>query len=180
MEMGLRNNTRVNLKARRIQLMQVLTNPIQKKLGLYKMKIALASSENDLQKGQITIPGLPPEVVEQVKEFFYKQTISGHYFVLPTKYLLIRKISRGLLPLLIGLVLGYIYRDVFSTGYLGLIASVYLVLMAIYNYFYFKSLKLDVSEDFLVKYSGVWIKREQYIESYRLQSLSIQQPLWYK
>ncbi|HET8886224.1 MAG TPA: PH domain-containing protein, partial [Salinimicrobium sp.] len=49
-EMGLRNNTKVNLKASRVQLLQEIVNPVQKRLNLYKLKISLASSQDDLAK----------------------------------------------------------------------------------------------------------------------------------
>ena len=179
-EMGLRNNTRVNLKASRIQLLQVLTNPIQKKLGLYKLKIALASSQDDLGKSQITVPGLPKEIVAQVKSYFYGSQIVALHKIIPSKLLLIRKISRGLIPLLLGLLLGYFYRDFLSFGVISLLATVYLVLLSVYNYFYYKSLRLFISDDFLVKHSGVWVRKKQFLEMFRLQAVSVQQPLWYK
>ncbi len=179
-EMGLRNNTRVNLKASRIQLLQVLTNPLQKKLGLYKLKIALASSRDDVNKSKIIVPGLPQEIVTQVKNYFFGSEIECLHKIKPNKLMLIRKISRGMIPLFLGLLLGYFYRDFLSLGMIGLVASIYLVLMAIYSYFYYKSLRLYISDDFLVKHSGIWVRKKQFLEMFRLQAVSVQQPLWYK
>ena len=179
-EMGLRNNTRVNLRASRIQLLQVLTNPIQKKMDLFQVKISLASSEDDLEKNQIKIVGLPPHVVKQVKEYFYSTEIREDFVVTPSKYLLLRKISRGLIPLVIISVFLFFYAQLVTVSWFVGIASVYIILLSLYNFFYFKRLKLGVSEEFLIRHSGVWIQKEEYLEIFRLQAVSVSQPLWYR
>ncbi|MCC8358805.1 PH domain-containing protein [Salinimicrobium sediminilitoris] len=179
-EMGLRNNTKVNLRASRIQLLQVLTNPIQKAMRLYQVKISLASSENDLEKNQIKIVGLPPDVVSQVKEYFYKNRIQEEFTILPSKFLLLKKISRGLIPLLVvgGLLLYYV--EMITVYWFLSISAAYLLLLVFYNFLYYRNLKLGVSKEFLIRYSGVWIKKEQYLEIFRLQAISVSQPIWYK
>lgn len=179
-EMGLRNNTKVNLKASRIQLLQVLTNPIQKKMDLFQVKISLASSENDLEKNQIKVVGLPPHVVEQVKEYFYHSEIRENFRIKPSKYLLFKKISRGLIPLVIISAFLFFYVQLVSLSWFLGIASVYIVLLSVYNFFYFKNLQLGISEEFLLRHSGVWIQKEEYLEVFRLQAVSVSQPLWYK
>lgn len=179
-EMGLRNNTKVNLRASRIQLLQVLTNPIQKAMQLYQVKISLASSENDLEKNQIKVVGLPPEVVSQVKEYFYKTGIHDDFKVFPSKYLLLKKISRGLIPLAIVSVFLYFYAELITIQWFLALSVTYILLMTFYNFLYFRNLELGVSEAFLVRYSGVWVKKEEYLESFRLQAVSVSQPLWYK
>jgi putative membrane protein len=179
-EMGLRNNTKVNIRASRIQLLQILTNPIQKKMNLYQAKISLASSENDLEKNQIRIVGLPPAVVNQVKEYFYESTIEEVFKVLPSKFLLWRKISRGMLPLIIVAGILFIYFDALAISWFVVIAAFYVVLLTLYNYLYFKNLTLGVSKDFLVKHSGVWLRKEEYLEMFRLQAVSVSQPIWYR
>lgn len=179
-EMGLRNNTKVNLRASRIQLLQVLTNPIQKKMDLFQVKISLASSENDLEKNQIKIVGLPPHVVEQVKEYFYQAEIRENFKITPSKYLLLRKISRGFIPLVVIAVFLFFYAQLVSLSWFLGIASVYIMLFSVYNFFYFKKLQLGVSEEFLIRHSGVWIQKEEYLEIFRLQAVSVSQPVWYK
>jgi len=179
-EMGLRNNTRVNLRASRIQLLQVLTNPIQKKMDLYRVKISLASSENDLEKNQIKVVGLPPAVVGQVKDYFYKTKIREDFLILPSKYLLLRKVSRAMIPLIVVFGFLFFYARLVTLPWFIAIALAYIVLVSVYNYLYYKNLKLGVSEEFLVKHSGVWIEKEEYLEMFRLQAISISQPIWYK
>ena len=70
-EMGLKTNTKVSLQPRRLQLMRIKTNPVQECLNLYEAQISLSSSENELQKNKIKIPGLGKEIVEKIKYFLY-------------------------------------------------------------------------------------------------------------
>lgn len=178
--MGLRHHTKVNLKARRVQLMQLATNPLQKRLDLYKLKISLASSQNDPEKDQINVPGVPASLVSKVHEYFYGPEPTEKFTILPLKLLLFRRISRGLIPLFPGLVyLNFSETELPPQGIWGF-TFFYVVLMILYQLLYFKNLKLSVSENFLVKYSGVWIKKKEILEMYKLQSVSVIQPIWYK
>lgn len=179
-EMGLRNNTKVNIRAARVQMVEVNTNPIQKLLKLFTLKISLASSENDLEKSRIKIPGLSPQVVEQVRDFFLKKHIVEKWSIVPHKIVLWRKFSRGSIPAIIGLLIGFFFQDQVSIELIGGVVSIYLVLLSVYNYFYYKTLKLSLDQEILVKRSGLWVKKEQYLEIYRLQAVSVQQPIWYR
>jgi putative membrane protein len=179
-EMGLRNNTRINLKASRIQMLQVLTNPVQKKLELLQVKFSLASSQNELEKKQIKVVGLPPQIVSQIKQYIFRSEVEARFTILPSKFLLFKKLSRGLLPLAIGAVVWYFYAPLFTVAGFILVGVAYVVLMSLYNYLYYKNLKLGVSEEFLIKHSGVWTKKVEILEMFRLQAISLKQPIWYK
>lgn len=179
-EMGLRNNTRVSLRASRIQLLQILVNPIQRKMQLFQVKISLASSEDELEKNQIKVVGLPPAVVSQVKQYFFKSEVDEKYRILPSKFLLWRRISRGMIPLIVISGFLFFYAQLVTVSWFVGITSAYIILMVIYNFLYFKNLRLGISEDFLMKHSGVWTRKEEVLEMFRLQSVSVSQPVWYK
>lgn len=178
-EMGLRNNTKVNIRAARVQMVEINTNPVQKLLKLFTIKIALASSENDLEKSRIKIPGLPPEVVEQVQSFFLKKHIEEKLTIIPHKIVLWRKFTKGSIPAMIGLVIGFFFQDQISVELIGGIGGIYLFLLSVYNFFYYKTLQLSLDQEILVKSSGLWVKKQQYLEIYRLQAISVRQPIWY-
>lgn len=180
LEMGLRENTRVTLRAERVQLLQVLTNPIQRKLNLYKLKIALASSGDDLRKDTIQIPGMPAQIVKQVESYLYSTPVSEEKYLRPHRLVLFRRISRGVLPLILASLI--LLFSSYSLSLEWAVAAIifYLLLMTGFQMLYFRSLKLSISENFLVKNSGVWIRKKQIMEMYKLQSVSISQPLWYK
>ncbi len=179
-EMGLRTNTKVSLKSSRVQLVQVLTNPLQQRLNLFKLKISLASSLDDLEKSQITVPGLTKDVVSQVQKYFYTAEVTEEYDILPHRILLFRKILRGLIPLALGLIFILMNPVNWSPVWIGGVVALYLIVLSVFQYFYFRSIRLSVSEKFLIKHSGVWRKKTQFLEMYKLQSVSVSQPIWYK
>ena len=179
-EMGLRKNTRVNLKSRRVQLLQESTNAVQRRLDLHKLKISLASSRDDLDKDQIKVPGLPQQIVSKVRDYFYGKEIKENFSMVPHKILLFRKISRRIFPLAAGLAVLFIFAEGFPWWWIGAGGGLVILLVGVYQYFYFRTVRLGVADDFLVKHSGLWTKKKEYIEMYKLQSVSVSQPVWYK
>ena len=179
-EMGLRENTKVTLRAERVQLLQLLTNPLQRKLDLFKLKISLASSQDDVKKDRIQIPGLPQEIVQKVLDYLYLNEITEKQLLRPHRLGLFRSISQGMLPVWIGVVAILFNLFYVNLGWVLTGGILYIILMAGFQLMYFRSLKLAVSENFLIKHSGVWIKKKQYVEMYKLQSVSLSEPIWYK
>ncbi|WP_424493727.1 PH domain-containing protein [Salinimicrobium sp. GXAS 041] len=179
-EMGLRNNKKVNIKNQRVQLLQESTNPVHRRLEMHKLKISLASSQDEFNKDQIKIPGLPAEVVAKVKNYFYGKEVVGKKHILPHKMLLFRKISRRTFPLLTGIAVLFIFADGFPWWWIAGGGFLLILFISVYQYFHYKSLCLHIADDFLVKSSGVWRRKKQYLEIYKLQSVSMVQPVWYK
>jgi putative membrane protein len=180
LEMGLKTNTRVSLQPRRVQLMQVVTNPVQKAFNLYESRIALASSENVLQKKKIKIPGLGKDTVSKVKTFLYgEMETSFEQIIRPHRLMLLRRIFIVFIPLAISyLILGW-YP--YTTGqFWALMAALYLILALPYQFLRFKSLKLIFTDDFLIKKQGVWTSREEVFEAFKMQAVTVKQPFWYK
>lgn len=182
-EMGLKTNTKVSLQPRRLQLMRIKTNPVQRRLNLYEAQISLSSSENELQKNKIKIPGLGKEIVKRIKYFLYPESSESSFSTTfrPNKLLLFRKISLAMLPVLVFLALWY-FTDfiklqswaVLILGGLYIIAAVSLQILA------FKARKLIVTEEFLHKKTGFWNKTEEVLELFKIQSVSVKQPIWYR
>lgn len=179
-EMGLRNNTKVNLKSRRVQLLQEVTNPIHQRLNLYQLKVSLASSRDDLNKDQIKIPGLSREVVTKVKDYFYGREFKETNRILPHQILLWRMISISIFPLIAAVIVLFIFMPDVPRFQIGVGAGILITGIAVFQYFYFKTICLSVSEDFLMKSSGIWNRKKHYLEMYKLQSVSVSQPVWHK
>lgn len=180
LEMGLKTNTKVSLQPRRVQLMQVITNPVQKRFNLYEARVALASSENALQKKKIKIPGLDLSTVGKVKSFLYGDVeVSFEKSFHPHQLMFYRRIFIALLPVLFSLPV------IFYTGYISwslwlILVLLYSVVAITYQWFLYKSLKLIFTDEFLLKKRGVWNKREDNFEIFKMQGVSVNQPLWYK
>jgi putative membrane protein len=180
LEMGLKTNTRVSLQPRRVQLMQVVTNPVQQAFNLYESRIALASSDNVLQKKKIKIPGLGKETVGKVKTFLYgEMETSFERIIRPHRLMLLRRIFIVFIPLAISYFILWWYPYT-TVQFWALMAALYLILALPYQFLRFKSLKLIFTDDFLKKKQGVWTSREEVFESFKMQAVTVKQPFWYK
>lgn len=183
LEMGLKTNTRVSIQPKRIQLLQVTTNPVQKWLDLHEARFSLASSENSLEKSKIKVPGLGEKTVEKIKSFLYADTTQNQNILKtfkPHKLVLMRQIFGAIiLPIALSLLFP-VFTDFIGFEYWAVLAGIYLILGIFYQLKLFRSKKLVISDEILQLKSGVWTKQEETVETFKLQSLSIQQPLWYK
>lgn len=180
LEMGLKTNTRVALQPRRVQLISVTTNPVQRWLNLYEAQIALASAQDELGKDKIKIPGLGKSTVKKVKDFLYGEV--DHVFeksFRPHYIFLVRRIAFILLPVILSyLVLtGYNYMSL-TWWVVG--AVLFTVAGIFYQVLFFRSLELIISDNLLKKKKGVWSKTEENFELYKIQALSVRQPIWYR
>lgn len=179
-EMGLRNNTRVSISSRRVQLLKIYSNVIQRKIDLYRTRISLASSQDDRKKSQIRMAGLSGEVIEKLQEFSFGRTVQEEFSMRPSKVLLYRNLGRSMIPAILVLTMYLVGDPVFSFYWLALGILVYVLTIVLYLVLWFASQRLGVSGDFLIRHSGVWTKRTEIVEIFRLQSVSIETPLWYR
>lgn len=178
-EMGLKTNTKVSFQARRLQLLQISTNPIQKKLNLYEVQFSLASSQDELQKSKIKAPGLNPELIKKIKEFLYDKEEENIQHYKPHKAWPNRRyifLVLGLIP-----IVSFTYLETSGNWATPLIlALIYLLILVPYQYFVYKSIKIRLSDDFLVINQGLWTQVTQIVELYKLEGVSISQPFWYR
>ncbi len=180
LEMGLNTNTKVALQPRRVQLVQTITNPVQKYFNLYEARIALASSEDEIGKKKIKIPGLGSDELVKVKTFLYGTHIPDLMGEFQShRLILFRRFFISLIPVVISYLIllwqPYIARDVYF-----ILVITYIAVAIFYQLLRYRSLKLVISNEFLNKYQGVWNKREEQVEIYKMQALTIKQPFWYK
>ena len=180
LEMGLNTNTKVALQPRRVQLMQTVTNPVQKYFNLFEARISLASSEDEIGKKKIKIPGLGREELVKVKSFLYGEhqpDLQGKFK--SHRLILFRRFLISLLPVVISYLIilwqPYMERDIYYMLVIG-----YIVIAILYQIMRYRSLKLVITNEFLKKYYGVWNKSEEQVEIFKMQALTIKQPLWYK
>ena len=182
-EMGLKTNTKVSLQPRRLQLMRISTNPVQKRFNLYEAQISLSSSENELQKNKIKIPGLGKKIVKKIKAFLYSESSAPQFRTTfrPNKLLLFRKISLAMVPVLIFLAVWYFTALVSLQFWAVLVlAGLYIFAAIAVQIFSFNARKLIFTEDILQKKKGLWNKTEESLELFKIQSISVKQPIWYR
>ncbi|QED36483.1 PH domain-containing protein [Antarcticibacterium arcticum] len=180
LEMGLKTNTKVSLQPRRVQLIEIVTNPVKKWLNLYEARIALASSENSLQKKKIKIPGLGAGEVIKVQKFLSGDLERSFMKIFrPHRIMLLRRIIIVLLPLLVSYLLFY-WKEYIDFSIWLVLALGYLLLGITYQILKYRSLELEFSDEFLLKRQGVWNKREESVEIFKMQGLTVKQPVWYR
>lgn len=180
LEMGIKTTTKVSLQPRRVQVLQTITNPVQKWLNLYEVRIAIANTENNLQKSKIRIPGLDAATIAKMNPFlFADETNSAEEIFLPNKIILVRRIIIVMLPVLAG-YFGVYFMDILPMLLLNILILISTVIAVGWQILTVRSMKLIISKDFIVKKYGAWNRTEERIETYKIQSISIVQPLWYR
>lgn len=179
-EMGLKTSTKVTLQPRRVQLLRTSTNPVQKRLNLHQMNISLASSEDSFGKSKLKIPGLSVEILNKVNAFLFSgKNDSFSDIFRPHQLLLYRKLAYSFLPLLVFFFLWNIFEFISNEFFIG--ASIaYMLIIGFYQWLSFKSLKLEITDNFIIRKRGVWNQSEARLETYKLQSISVHRPFYYR
>ncbi|WP_442845429.1 PH domain-containing protein [Leeuwenhoekiella sp. H156] len=180
LEMGLKTNTKVSLKPRRVQLMRIVTNPVQKRLNLNEAQIAIASSRDDLQKSQISIPGMERMQLERVKKFLFTYRMRPGRVFKPAYILYLRLIIIAGLPLVLTAIVGSVVVPNYMVEIGLVLLVIYAGLVVPYQFFWYKALSLEITPEFVIKRKGVWTQKTEILELYKLQSVSVTQPFWYK
>ncbi|MDT0295130.1 PH domain-containing protein [Mesonia ostreae] len=178
LEMGLKTNTKVSLHPNRVQILRLITNPIQRKLNMYQLQLSLTSSTETHKKNRINIPGLSWDKATKASEFLHHHEREEGKIYKPHKLWLYRRLLWGIVPLLtMAIGLNYIF-EVLSLPVLLILALVYVVLFFFYQYKVYQKINLEISEEFLIKSTGLWNKIQVVIETFKLQSISVSQPIW--
>ena len=93
---------------------------------------------------------------------------------------LYRRLFWGILPLL-SLFIGLNFLlNIFPLELVVSLGLVYSVVFFIYQRKIYQKLQLDISEEFLVKSTGLWNQSQVIIEIFKLQSISVGKPIWLK
>lgn len=180
-EMGLKTNTKVSFQAKRLQVLRIITNPIQKTLNLYEAHFSLAGSEDSIGKSKIIAPGLNPEILEKIKSFLYDHPPSKHkrFYNPHLAWLNRRFIVLGIISLIIAGLSYFQFgsnHQIFYFFMLGL----GLAILIPYQYFIYKSIKLKIHDNFLIIDQGLWTQKTEIIELYKMEGVSLKQPFWYR
>jgi len=178
LEMGLKTNTKVSLRPHRVQILRLITNPIQRKLNLYQLQLSLTSSTETHKKNRINIPGLSWDKVKNASRFLHQHERKEGIIYKPHQLWLYRRLFWGIVPLLIAaVVLSFIFDDL-HIPVLSIFILIYAVLFSVYQRKVYRKMQLEISEEFLVKSTGLWSKVQVVIETFKLQSISVSQPVW--
>ena len=63
---------------------------------------------------------------------------------------------------------------------LSILFIIFGMLIIPYQYYWYKALSLEVTPEFVIMRKGVWNQKTEIIELFKLQSVTVSQPIWYK
>lgn len=155
---------------RKMQVISLETNPIRKLLGLVKVRIFQASS-NELQVDEsIMIPGCSKAESDLVvQEYLNPKVFDEAIFnQVDPRYRVRMFILGGCLPLAGLMGLAY-YR--FGSDALFLFTL--LPIIAIVVHYYYKRLRYAVSSDWIIKKQGIFSKKTTALKTFKIQSVEI-------
>ena len=73
-----------------------------------------------------------------------------------------------------------LYTPYISLKLWFILAGVYAFTAIFYHFMLFKSIKWEIHKEFLRIKSGVWNQYEEIVEIYKIQAISVKEPLWYR
>lgn len=180
-EMGLKTSVKVSFQARRLQYLKVITNPIQKRLNIYETHFSLAGTQNNLKKSKIVAPGLPQEIVEKVKSFLYQTSAENNVRIsTPRKNWPYRRYYLFLLGLALFWGFNYFLFEHLNLLVLFPLSVIYSAVIFPYQWFLYKTIRIRISDDFLIIQQGLWTQKTEIVEMYKMEGVSVQQPFWYR
>ncbi|ALL07719.1 hypothetical protein AQ505_20815 [Pedobacter sp. PACM 27299] len=181
---GLFEKKHILLKPERVQISSYSQNFFQKKMNLINLKFKQAAfntaeeEDKDNKKHDIEIPGCDEkERNEILKMIYHCLPVKGSSFVPNYRFLLLTVMLRIVLPAII--FVGLAQLRLALQPYLWIILP-YAIFAGILLYFEYAHHRLFVSEDFILKKSGIWDIEYQTMEPHKIQKITTKQYFWHK
>lgn len=181
---GLFEKKHTLLKPARVQISSYSQNYFQKKLDLMNMKFKQASfdsadeDDKDNKKHDIEIPGCDEnERDELLKMIFECIPPKNSTFIPNYRFLFLTIMLKVVIPISFFLLIGSVL--VHLRPYFWWIIP-YTILVVIMLYFEFAHHRLYLSENFIIKKSGIWDVEHQIMEPHKIQGITTKQYFWHK
>ena len=180
---GLIQTKSIILSPRKVQQFQIIQNYLQKTLDILEIKINQASSTKivkDSSRSKIIIPGFTKNEKNDLFKYIFNKKIQEELQIKPhIRKLIFSLIFTSVLPALI-FSSTFLFFEILSLKYVLISCISYLVLTSFVNWRYFKNDSLVIAKDFIVYKSGFWDIKSTIIETFKIQSIIISQPVWHK
>lgn len=179
---GLLNTRNTIIKPEKVQILTISRNYFQKKLNVLDIKIKQASvgeSEKEERKSAIEIPGCNPAERDEILKLLLHKIPTKEHVLIPNIRKIIGSVFKFVaLPVLILIVFANFIT--LSNYHYLYFAPVYLMIVALSIYFGFKNSRLFISNDTIIKQSGVWDIDQEIIEIQKIQAITTSQLFWHK
>jgi putative membrane protein len=138
------------------------------------------SSEKSKDGSKVNIPGANSNDRKTIFEFIFNYQDDKEFIIKPN----IRKFSVnflfvGIIPSILFFCLNYFSELLTNLNYI-IFQSGYIIIMILVSYRLFKNSYLSVSKNYIKAQSGFWDIKTKIIETHKIQSIVIDQDIWYK
>jgi len=180
---GLLTKKNTLLHPNKVQITEYSQNYLQKKIGLFHMSLKQAhagrqQSEKEMKNNNTEIPGCSTtEKDELLRMILGRLPEGGSTFKPNWRFLNLPIVFFVLLPILIYFVFYYFFSEV--RPYYPL-AAIYTIIVLLMTYISYTKHRITVSENYIIKQSGIWDISQEIIEPHKIQSISTSQYLWHK
>ena len=180
---GLIQTKSIILSPKKVQQFQIIQNYLQKTLDILEIKINQASSTKivkDNSRSKIIIPGFTKNEKNDLFKYIFNKKIQEEIQMKPhVRKLIFSLIFTSIIPSLIFLLI-FILFEILSLKYILISCLSYLILTSFVNWRYYKNNSLIIAKDFIVYKSGFWDIKSTIIETFKIQSIILSQPVWHK
>ena len=183
---GLISTKTILMNPNKVQVFSFTQNWIQKKIDLCNIIIYQASSNMNISSdkskegSKVNIPGANSSDKKTIFEFIYKSFDDNEFIIKPN----IRKFSVnffliGVIPSILFFGINHFFELLSSLNYI-MIQTIYLAVTLFVSYRLYKNNIMSVSKNFIKVQSGFWDITTKIIEIHKIQSIVIDQEIWYK
>ena len=183
---GLISTKTILMNPNKVQVFSFTQNWIQKKIDLCNIIIYQASSNMNISSdkskegSKVNIPGANSSDKKTIFEFIYKSFDDNEFIIKPN----IRKFSVnffliGVIPSILFFGINHFFELLSSLNYI-MIQTIYLAVILFVSYRLYKNNIMSVSKNFIKVQSGFWDITTKIIEIHKIQSIVIDQEIWYK
>ena len=183
---GLISSKTILMSPNKVQVFSYTQNWIQNKIDLCNIVIYQASSsistssEKSNDGSKVYIPGANSFDRKKIFQFIYKSNDKNEILIKPNiRKFFVNLFLIGILPSAIFFTLNYFFNFFEIINYL-IIQLTFLVFSFLFSYRLYRNSFLSVSENFIKVQSGFWDIKTRIIEIHKIQSIVIDQDIWYK
>jgi putative membrane protein len=171
------------LSPKKVQITSYSQNYFQRKMNFFDMNLKQAAAGHDTegkanQDTNLKVPGCSlPERDELLSLIHGKLPQAGKIFKPNIRFINLPILFRAILPVAIFLAFWLNFPELKS--YYP-IAIIYFILVTVMMYISYRRHQISVSQDFIIKRSGIWDIEHQIIVPHKIQAITTFQYPWHK
>jgi putative membrane protein len=173
---GLLQTRTTLLNPHKVQMVRVVANYFQKKIGLRWLTVKQASSDSDTDvRSYIHFPGLSVDEKDtMLYELFGKLPHTDHVLKPSLRFFVMKSFQFAALPTVVYLLLWYFDQ---LQNHWGWGIAYFLLAMAVVWRLYINS-SLEVGQEFIQRKQGFWDLSTTILEPYKIQAIRTKQFFW--